>query len=148
MLEMHLKLRCQQPKKFLCIFELSSSVVSNSLHPMDCSPPDTSVHGDSPWTRILEWVIISFSMCIQRDGYIKTSWEKQTKKQQIQTQKRESNPNTTLKTAIKSQAKTTKEEQKRSTKTNPKLLTRWQYILIISLNVKWNKCFNQKIQTG
>ena len=27
---------------------LSRSVVSDSLRPMDCSPPDTSVHGDSP----------------------------------------------------------------------------------------------------
>ena len=27
---------------------LSHSVLSNSLRPMDCSPPGTSVHGDSP----------------------------------------------------------------------------------------------------
>ena len=27
---------------------LTHSVVSNSCDPMDCSPPDSSVHGDSP----------------------------------------------------------------------------------------------------
>ena len=27
---------------------LSRSVISNSLDPMDCNPPGTSVHGDSP----------------------------------------------------------------------------------------------------
>ena len=27
---------------------LSHSVISNSLDPMDCNPPGTSVHGDSP----------------------------------------------------------------------------------------------------
>ena len=34
---------------FICL------VASNSLRPVDCSPPDTSVHGDSQ-TGILEWV--------------------------------------------------------------------------------------------
>ena len=29
--------------------------------PMDCSPPDSSVHGIF-WARILEWVAISFSI--------------------------------------------------------------------------------------
>ena len=32
-----------------------ASVVSDSLQLMDCSPPGTSVHGDSPG-KILEWV--------------------------------------------------------------------------------------------
>ena len=34
----------------LCL--LSHSVVSDSLHPMDCSPPGSSVHGDSPGKNI------------------------------------------------------------------------------------------------
>ena len=36
------------------------SVMSNSLWPMDCSPPGSSVHGISP-ARMLEWVAISSS---------------------------------------------------------------------------------------
>ena len=36
------------------------SVVSNSLRPMDCTPPGPSVHGILQ-ARILEWVAISFS---------------------------------------------------------------------------------------
>ena len=36
------------------------SVVSDSLQPMDCNPPGSSVHGISQ-ARILEWVAISFS---------------------------------------------------------------------------------------
>ena len=39
---------------------VSHSVVSDSWHPMDCSPPGSSVHGISQ-ARILEWVAISFS---------------------------------------------------------------------------------------
>ena len=38
----------------------SRSVVSDSLLPMDCSPPSSSVHGILQ-ARILEWVTISFS---------------------------------------------------------------------------------------
>ena len=38
----------------------SSLVVSDSLHPVDCSPPSSSVHGILQ-ARILEWVAISFS---------------------------------------------------------------------------------------
>ena len=38
----------------------SCSVVSDSLRPMDCSPPSSSVHGILQ-ARILEWVAISFS---------------------------------------------------------------------------------------
>ena len=36
------------------------SVMSDSLHPMDCSPPGSSIHGISQ-ARILEWVVISYS---------------------------------------------------------------------------------------
>ena len=36
----------------------SCSVMSNSLQPMDCSPPDSSVH-ETFQARILEWVAIS-----------------------------------------------------------------------------------------
>ena len=38
----------------------SLSVVSDSLRPVDCSPPSSSVHGILQ-ARILEWVAISFS---------------------------------------------------------------------------------------
>ena len=31
-----------------------------TLDPMDCNPPDSSVHG-VPQARVLEWVAISFS---------------------------------------------------------------------------------------
>ena len=40
--------------------KVSHSVVSNSLWPMDCSPPGSSVRGILQ-ARILEWVAISFS---------------------------------------------------------------------------------------
>ena len=40
--------------------ELSGSVVSDSFHPMDCSPPGSSIHGIFQ-ARVLEWVAISFS---------------------------------------------------------------------------------------
>ena len=39
---------------------VSHSVVSDFLWPMDCSPPSSSDHGILQ-TRILEWVVISFS---------------------------------------------------------------------------------------
>ena len=39
---------------------LSHCIVSNSLQPMDCNPPVSSVHGISQ-TKILGWVAISFS---------------------------------------------------------------------------------------
>ena len=39
---------------------LSHSIVSDSLQPLGCSPPGSSVHGISQ-ARILEWVAISFS---------------------------------------------------------------------------------------
>ena len=38
----------------------SRSVVSDSLRPVDCSPPSSSIHGILQ-ARILEWVVISFS---------------------------------------------------------------------------------------
>ena len=38
----------------------SRSVMSNSLWPVDCSPPSSSVHGILQ-ARILEWVAIAFS---------------------------------------------------------------------------------------
>ena len=48
---------------FLCL-ESKKVFVTQSLsdfcHPMECSPPDSSVHGISQ-ARILEWVTISFS---------------------------------------------------------------------------------------
>ena len=37
------------------------SVMSDSLRPMDCSPPSSSVH-EILQARILEWVAISFSL--------------------------------------------------------------------------------------
>ena len=39
---------------------VSQSVVSDSLGPMDCSPPGSSVHSIL-WARLLEWVAIPFS---------------------------------------------------------------------------------------
>ena len=39
---------------------LSHSVMSDSLHPIDGSPPGSSVHGISQ-ARVLEWVAITFS---------------------------------------------------------------------------------------
>ena len=41
-------------------YKWSRSVVSNSLQPVDCSPPGSSIHGILQ-ARILEWVAISFS---------------------------------------------------------------------------------------
>ena len=45
------------PCNVMCV---SHSVVSDSCDPMDCSPPDSSVHGILQ-ARILEWIAISFS---------------------------------------------------------------------------------------
>ena len=42
------------------VTQWSHSVVSDSLRPVDCSPPSSSVHGILQ-ARILEWVAISFS---------------------------------------------------------------------------------------
>ena len=64
-------------------------------------------------------------VCIQTP-ISKPHGKPQAKNQQkINTQMRKSNPNTTLKIAIKPQDKRTGEE-KRPTKTNPKQLTKWQ----------------------
>ena len=48
--------RCIFPR-YVCV---SCSVVSDSLWSHDCSPPGFSVHGILQ-TRILEWVVISFT---------------------------------------------------------------------------------------
>ena len=44
----------------LSLQSVSQSVVSNSLQPVDCSPPGSSVYGILQ-ARILEWVAIRFS---------------------------------------------------------------------------------------
>ena len=49
---------CSTLKTYVCV--PSCSVVSDSLDPMDCSPPDFSVLRISQ-ARILEWIAISFS---------------------------------------------------------------------------------------
>ena len=55
----------EPPKKPWCVWikvwvKWSRSVVSYSLHPMDCSLPCSSVHGILQ-ARVLEWVATSFS---------------------------------------------------------------------------------------
>ena len=45
---------------FLGCVCVSRSVMSDSFHPVDCSPPGSSVHGILQ-ARILEWVAVSFS---------------------------------------------------------------------------------------
>ena len=47
-------------RKYMCVWVLSWSVVSNSCDPTDCSLLGFSVHGILQ-ARILEWVAISFS---------------------------------------------------------------------------------------
>ena len=50
---------CQLPVSvMLCSAVLSCSVASDSVDPMDCSPPGSSVHGILQ-ARILEWVALS-----------------------------------------------------------------------------------------
>ena len=49
---------CKMVCVHMCVF--SCSVVSDSLQPMDCSPPGSSVHGILP-ARIRKWVAIPFS---------------------------------------------------------------------------------------
>ena len=46
----------------------SRSVVSDSLQPVDCSPPSSSIHGILQ-ARILEWVAISFFSNVQKYHY-------------------------------------------------------------------------------
>ena len=58
----HLSSSCVCVCVCVCVYVClcgSHSVVSNSLHPMDCSPPGSSVHGTLQ-ARILEWDAISF----------------------------------------------------------------------------------------
>ena len=55
-----LKISSIQRTPHLKYLKWSRSVVSDSLRPVDCSPPSSSVHG-SLQARILEWVAISFS---------------------------------------------------------------------------------------
>ena len=50
----------RQPTPCGCVCALSRSSVSDSLRPMDCSLPGSSVH-ETLQTRILEWVAISSS---------------------------------------------------------------------------------------
>ena len=50
---------CNEVQKTTCLC-VSHSVISNSLRPMDSSPPGSSVHGIFQ-ARILEWVAIPFS---------------------------------------------------------------------------------------
>ena len=46
---------------------VSRSVMPNSYNPMDCNPPDSSVHGIVQ-ARLLEWVAISFSRDLPHPG--------------------------------------------------------------------------------
>ena len=55
-----LKISSIQRTPHLKYLKWSRSVVSDSLRPVDCSPPSSSVHGILQ-ARILEWVAISFS---------------------------------------------------------------------------------------
>ena len=55
----------QNAYHFVCICserKWSRSVVFDSLRPVDCSPPSSSVHGILQ-ARILEWVAVSFCIC-------------------------------------------------------------------------------------
>ena len=42
----------------MCLVSQSCPILCD---PMDCSPPGSSVHGDSGYWRILEWVAMLFS---------------------------------------------------------------------------------------
>ena len=57
------------------MYSVTHSVVSNSLEPTDCSPPDYSVHGILQ-ARILDWVAISFSRWDFKVLYIQLPEEK------------------------------------------------------------------------
>ena len=58
----HILLIKQSKPRFKRIgkWKWNHSVMSNSLQPVDCSPPSSSIHGILQ-ARILEWVAISFS---------------------------------------------------------------------------------------
>ena len=55
---------------------VSGSVVSNSLQPVDCSPPGSSVHGILLQARIREWVAISScsSVCAKDKSQFLCLW--------------------------------------------------------------------------
>ena len=53
---------------------LSCSVVSDTLHPMDCSLPDSSIHGILQ-ARILEWVAISFLAAVPKEERAVDEWQ-------------------------------------------------------------------------
>jgi len=55
----------------------SRLVVSNSLRPVDCSPPSSSVHGILQ-ARILEWVAIWMCGSQKNCGIFLVSWENHT----------------------------------------------------------------------
>ena len=58
----------------MCASEsVSRSVTSNSLPPMDCSPPGASVHGILQ-ARLLEWVAIPFSRGTSEDNATKNKY--------------------------------------------------------------------------
>ena len=46
----------------VCVCVLVAQLCPTLCYPMDCSPPDSSVHGILQ-ARIVEWVVISFSIC-------------------------------------------------------------------------------------
>jgi len=46
----------------VCVCVLVAQLCPTLCYPMDCSPPDSSVHGILQ-ARIVEWVVISFSNC-------------------------------------------------------------------------------------
>ena len=57
---LHISFLTLRAHTYLSVCALSCSVMSNSLQPMDCSLPGSSVHGILQ-ARILEWVAIHFS---------------------------------------------------------------------------------------
>ena len=54
--------------RYICVYVLSRSVMSESLWPMDCSPPGSSVRGILP-AGILEWVAMPSSSGSSQPGY-------------------------------------------------------------------------------
>ena len=57
---MLIKKKNQEPFRHVIMSCVSCSVVPNSLQPLDCTLPGSSVHGILQ-ARVLEWVAISFS---------------------------------------------------------------------------------------
>ena len=58
---------------YVCVFVLVSQSCSTLCRTIDCSPPDSSVHGILQ-AKILEWVAISFSGNYREFG---TKWARQ-----------------------------------------------------------------------